>query len=181
MDWVEFDRNYARRRISLPTYPFERERCWLPTSKAGASSNGKAPRQTSDSVQQHPLLGPHLELAQPVGNHVWNSELNRRDLPYLNDHRIQGTVVVPVSVYIEMAQAATVEAFGTGPFVLKEIEFKKALFLPEKGSQMVQVILSPHGDEETSFSVYSSPGEVVQPQKSWILHAIGKIHHTSDM
>ena len=181
LDWVEFDRNYARRRISLPTYPFERECCWLPTSQAGASSNGKAPRQTSDSVQQHPLLGPHLELAQPVGNHVWNSELNRRDLPYLNDHRIQGTVVVPVSVYIEMAQAATVEAFGTGPFVLKEIEFKKALFLPEKGSQMVQVILSPHGDEETSFSVYSSPGEVVQPQKSWILHAIGKIHHTSDM
>jgi hypothetical protein len=77
-----------------------------------------------------------------------------------------------------MAQAATREAFGARPFVLKEIEFKKALFLPEKGSQVVQVILSPQKDEETSFSIYSSPGKVEQPQKSWTLHAIGKICQT---
>jgi acyl transferase domain-containing protein len=111
-----------------------------------------------------------------MGSHVWKSELDRRDLPYLNDHRIQGTTVVPVSVYVEMAQAATREAFGMKPFVLKEIAFKKALFLPDEGCQMVQIILSPDGDEETSFSVYSSPGKV--PQKSWILHATGKIRHT---
>jgi natural product biosynthesis luciferase-like monooxygenase protein len=29
IDWAGFDRKYERRRISLPTYPFERERFWL--------------------------------------------------------------------------------------------------------------------------------------------------------
>ncbi len=178
LDWAGFDRDYPRRRIPLPTYPFERERCWLPTLEAGTSFNWKLPRGTSASIQRHPLLGPHLKLAQPFGNHVWESELDKRNLPYLNDHRIQGTTVVPVSVYIEMARAATVEAFGARPFVLKEMEFKKALFLPEKGSHMVQVVLSPNGNEETFFSIYSSPREVEPLQKSWTLHATGKIRHT---
>lgn len=178
LDWVGFDRNYARRRISLPTYPFERERYWLPTSQAERSPNGKPAQQTSVSVQQHPLLHSHLQLAHPPGQYVWNSELDRRNLPYLNDHRIQETVVVPVSVYLEMAEAATVETFGSRPFVLKEVEFKKALFLPEKRPQMVQVILSSYRDEETSFSIYSCPEEVEQSQKSWVLHVTGKIRHT---
>jgi acyl transferase domain-containing protein/acyl carrier protein len=28
VDWAAFDRDYARPRIALPTYPFERRRCW---------------------------------------------------------------------------------------------------------------------------------------------------------
>jgi len=30
IDWRGFDRDYARRRVSLPTYPFQRERYWIP-------------------------------------------------------------------------------------------------------------------------------------------------------
>jgi acyl transferase domain-containing protein len=29
IDWAGFDAPYPRRRRALPTYPFERERCWL--------------------------------------------------------------------------------------------------------------------------------------------------------
>lgn len=28
IDWAGFDRPYSRRRLALPTYPFERRRCW---------------------------------------------------------------------------------------------------------------------------------------------------------
>jgi acyl transferase domain-containing protein/acyl carrier protein len=28
VDWAAFDQDYTRRRIALPTYPFERQRCW---------------------------------------------------------------------------------------------------------------------------------------------------------
>jgi acyl transferase domain-containing protein len=31
VDWVAFDRDYTRRRVPLPTYPFERERYWVET------------------------------------------------------------------------------------------------------------------------------------------------------
>ena len=32
VDWSGFDQNYTRRRISLPTYPFERKRYWIERS-----------------------------------------------------------------------------------------------------------------------------------------------------
>jgi acyl transferase domain-containing protein len=33
INWAEFDRNYPRRRVALPTYPFQRKRCWLEPSE----------------------------------------------------------------------------------------------------------------------------------------------------
>jgi acyl transferase domain-containing protein len=29
IDWKGFDRDYPRHLVGLPTYPFERKRCWL--------------------------------------------------------------------------------------------------------------------------------------------------------
>ncbi|MFY0578792.1 hypothetical protein ACN28S_34940 [Cystobacter fuscus] len=29
VDWAAFDTPHARRRIALPTYPFQRQRYWL--------------------------------------------------------------------------------------------------------------------------------------------------------
>jgi hypothetical protein len=85
-------------------------------------------------------------------------------------------VTVPVSIYIEMAQAAAVEAFGPGQRILAGIELKKLLLLPEKGSQKVQVVLSSDVNEQVTFHVYShSVGVSEQPRSTWILYATGKI------
>jgi acyl transferase domain-containing protein/pimeloyl-ACP methyl ester carboxylesterase/aryl carrier-like protein len=37
VDWVAFDREYPCRRIPLPTYPFQRERCWIQTGSRNVS------------------------------------------------------------------------------------------------------------------------------------------------
>ena len=45
IDWAGVDRPYTRRRVSLPTYPFERERYWaapLPVSDHGETPSGGA-------------------------------------------------------------------------------------------------------------------------------------------
>jgi glutamate-1-semialdehyde-2,1-aminomutase/malonyl CoA-acyl carrier protein transacylase len=34
LDWSGFDRDYSRSRLSLPTYPFERQRYWVDTTSA---------------------------------------------------------------------------------------------------------------------------------------------------
>ena len=31
VDWVEFNRGYQQRKVVLPTYPFQRERYWMPS------------------------------------------------------------------------------------------------------------------------------------------------------
>jgi acyl transferase domain-containing protein/acyl-CoA synthetase (AMP-forming)/AMP-acid ligase II/acyl carrier protein len=223
-----FDRDYERHRMILPTYPFEREHCWFEiavgeTSRVAQTTVGATSKVAQAAHQvvtpwtpgerqrswRHPLLAEHVELVYPTGLHeggqpqglplhVWEVELDKQRLAYLNDHRIQGALAVPVSMYIEMAQAASTEAFGSRAQMLADLELKRVLFLPEHGTQKVQVVLStdvqegdtysegqrpaglaslrPSARSQVSFHVYShSAGMPEQPRNSWTLHASGKI------
>ncbi|GAC1671278.1 MAG: hypothetical protein PVS3B1_10540 [Ktedonobacteraceae bacterium] len=191
LNWSSFDKDYQRRKLPLPAYPFERQSYWF---EAGESAETRAhsaqivhqvhqhpATQTStdvDELKRHPLLDTYVALVHPAHIHIWESALDKQRLPYLNDHRIQGAMALPISAYVEMAQAATTEAFGKGKHVLREIELKKLLLLPEKGSQKVQVVLSSDAHEQVSFHIYShAAGAPDQPHEDWTLHATGKIHH----
>ena len=189
LNWSSFERGRStlydapRRPLALPTYPFERERCWFETTedetRRGSMKAAPQPMPTHQPLsKRHPLLDTHTELAHPTGIHVWETALDKHHLPYLNDHRIQGVMALPVSVYLEMAQAAANEALGGGPYVLAEIELKKLLLIPEQGVQKVQVVLSSEGKKQSCFHVYShATGDTAQPRNLWTLHATGKVLH----
>ena len=123
--------------------------------RGSASVAGWSRRQVTPTLQRtnlesrslgprygkHPLLGRHFKSAHPAETHFWEVALDKRALPYLEEHRIQGAAVLPASLYLEMALAAAREAFAEQSFVLKDIEFHRALFLPETGTRTTQVIL----------------------------------------
>lgn len=187
IDWRRFDGDYARRRIATPTYPFDRQRCWFepeemseatPVSSPVATAPVKADRNGHNGNSRHPLLGSHTQLVSPTGIHIWETALEKQRLPYLQDHRIQGIMAVPISAYIEMVQAAASEALGPGTYELKEIELKKLLLVPEQGVQNVQVVFSTDAQKHVSFQVYShSLGMPEQPREQWALHVSGEIRH----
>jgi myxalamid-type polyketide synthase MxaE and MxaD len=169
---VDWSRIYPAggRCVRLPVYPWQRERCWLETAAGDTDSHWE---QTARSrTGKHLLLGRHFKSAHPKGSHFWEVTLDKRALPYLDDHRIQGVAVLPASAYLEMALAAAVEVFGEQSIALKDVEFDRALFFSESGTHTIQVILSPGVDGAASFHIYSRPGE--QASKSWTLHATGK-------
>ena len=169
---VDWSRIYpgGGRCVRLPVYPWQRERCWLEPAAGGADSH--ADQTARSRAGEHPLLGRHFNSAHPEGSHFWEVTLDKKALPYVDDHRIQGVAVLPASTYLEMALAAAVEVFGDQSFALKDVEFNRALFLPESGTRTIQVILTPGADGSASFNIYSRPGE--QAGKSWTLHATGK-------
>jgi acyl transferase domain-containing protein len=184
VDWSSFERGRGilydalPRRVALPTYPFERERCWIETTEGSRREVGIIKDAPTLPSKRHPLLDAHTELAHPTGSHVWETAFDKHSRPYLNDHRVEGVMALPVSVYLEMAQAAAREALGAGPYVLTEIELKKLLLVPEQGVQTVQVVLSSEGKKQSSFHVYShATGEDAQEHHVWTLHAAGKILH----
>jgi acyl transferase domain-containing protein/acyl carrier protein len=43
VDWQGVDQNYSRQRVSLPTYPFQRQRCWFTQTGKVAKSNDTIP------------------------------------------------------------------------------------------------------------------------------------------
>ncbi len=42
VNWLAFDRDYARSKVDLPTYPFQRQRYWVETGDGGAQPRGAA-------------------------------------------------------------------------------------------------------------------------------------------
>jgi len=76
--WDAFDRDYARRRVELPTYPFQRKRFWAPISPVmlagipGGANASSVPLVTPGSpssaaslivIPTHPLLGRRVDCA----------------------------------------------------------------------------------------------------------------------
>ena len=70
LDWAAFDRPYPRRKVSLPTYPFQRERYWVAAGE-GASEPREAvvaPTATG-GVGRSSEVRSRLESAVPAERH----------------------------------------------------------------------------------------------------------------
>ncbi len=162
VDWAGFDAPYGRRRVALPTYPFERQRYWI-----DFQTNSSMVRRAG-----HPLLGTRFEIAGTTVTHAWQTEISTQSLPYLADHCVQGGIIVPATAYIEMAGAAVREVFGDGPVNVNELQFQKPLFLRPETIREVQVTLSPAGNEQGgTVHVYSRQRG---SDDAWTLHVSGK-------
>jgi acyl transferase domain-containing protein/NADPH:quinone reductase-like Zn-dependent oxidoreductase/acyl carrier protein len=141
-------------RLELPTYPFQRRRFWPKTSTI-----------TVDGPAVSGLLGSAKDLA--FGDSVYTSRLSVKSQPWLSDHVIYGTVVVPGATYAAMALAAV----GT-PAHVKEVFFYEPIILPEKASREVQLTLHPLDQGGGwKFHVHSRPYGVRDAE--WSLNADG--------
>ncbi len=169
VDWVGFDRDYPRRRVALPTYPFQRRRYWVEGAIVSPKAAGR-PRGRTRGRPSHPLLGERLRSA--LREVQFEAELGIAAPPFLADHRVHGLAVLPTTAYLEMLSAAAGQALGEGPHRLEDIVLQEALVLPEDGTRTVQVILSPGDADELSFQV-SSLGE--EEEEAWRVHATGRV------
>ncbi len=154
------------RCVRLPSYPWQREQFRAPTSSPGAIVE----RAWRGGRPQHSVLGWPVDLADDGGPRVWETELDPRGLPEIYDHRIHGAPVLAASAYVRIALAAAAEAFGARPCVVTDLEFQRALFLPEDGGRTrLQMILSPTVDGAASVRIFS------RSDGSWTPHATARV------
>ncbi|HEX2905542.1 MAG TPA: acyltransferase domain-containing protein [Phototrophicaceae bacterium] len=159
VDWAGFDRNYPRRRLALPTYPFQRERYWADVHQRQTAVTGNV---------LHPLLGARLQ--SPVINDVvFETQLSATYPAFLDHHRIYGVVILPAPAYLEMILAGAEFAFGAGPHRISQVVIQEALILPEEGFRTVQLVLTPKDADHAVFQVFSLEGA------AWKRHVTGEI------
>ncbi|MFF0313007.1 type I polyketide synthase, partial [Streptosporangium sp. NPDC004379] len=168
VDWAALSPH--GRPVDLPPYPFDRERYWLgpPVRNAGLSATGL--RETG-----HPLLGAAVELADD-GPAVLTGVLSVAGTPWLADHAVGGTVVLPGTALADLVLEAGSRA-GSG--LVEELMFEVPLVLPERGGVAVQVVVeAPDGSGARAVRVHSRPAG--DPEAGWTRHLSGTVAEDRD-
>ena len=167
VDWAGFDRDWPRRRLSLPTYPFQRRRCWLPEGKPSRSLAG------TRAAAAHPLLGRRLP--SPLQAVQFENRLAAQDFDFIQDHRVHGTVLVPGAALLEMGLAAGRQLYPSGPLSLSEVLLQEALALKPDETRLVQTVLTP-GEGGAAFQIFSQEAQPGRDgEAGWRLHASGRV------
>jgi acyl transferase domain-containing protein len=178
VNWATVDADARFRRITLPAYPFQRERFWREatpdddTAEEGPPLNGLARATGSRNGREsaaHPLLGARLRAAVAI----YESEFDHTTLPWLEDHRVQELPVVPGTAWLEMVLTAAMDGHA-GPVNLRDIAFEEMLPLPSGRKRTVQLTRT-RAEASTSLFEIHSIFDNTDEASAWVRHARGRI------
>ncbi|NRN66560.1 Beta-ketoacyl synthase [Kibdelosporangium sp. 4NS15] len=145
----------------LPTYPFQHRRYWLePAPSAGdVTSSGQ-------DAADHPMLAAvvHSPEADTV---TLTGQLSVRNQPWLAEHRLGGSVILPGAAFVELVIRAGDEV--QCPRV-DELTLEAPLSLTDREAVRLQVVVGePDAQARRAVTVYAR----AEREQTWTKHASG--------
>ncbi|MFD8383480.1 type I polyketide synthase, partial [Streptomyces sp. NPDC059679] len=166
VDWDRYFAGTGVRRVDLPTYPFQRRRYW----PKGLATPAGDMRAAGMGAAHHPLLAAAVSLADSDG-FLLTGRLSLRTHPWLADHAVRGTVILPATAFLELAIRAGDEV---GCDRVEDLTLAAPLALPEHGGVQVQMwVGSPDESGRRTLNLYSRPDGEGTDELPWTRHATG--------
>uniref|UniRef100_UPI0038CDA4C9 type I polyketide synthase n=1 Tax=Saccharopolyspora indica TaxID=1229659 RepID=UPI0038CDA4C9 len=149
------------RLVDLPTYPFQHQSHRLPVGD-GTDLGGAGLDPAG-----HPLLGARIDHPDGAGL-VLTGRLSQRTHPWLAEHSVHGTVLLPGTAFVDLAVHA---ADLAGCDHVDELTLAAPLVLPERGAVVLRVAVGePDDTGARGLTVHSRPDE---DGAEWAEHATG--------
>ncbi|MEK8069608.1 type I polyketide synthase [Rhodococcoides navarretei] len=160
--WDAFYPKARARLLSLPRYPWQAKSYW---------------NETPETVEElhynpvHPILGQPVLDVHPT----WEAELSLATLPFLADHKAQGSTLVPGTAFIEMAVAAGREAFGSTDFCVENLNLQHAVILDQTCDPTVRTTL----DRATGVIEFAAMTATTGGDLHWVIAATAELNTIS--
>nr|WP_308301335.1 type I polyketide synthase [Frankia sp. Mgl5] len=172
VDWTVLPEVAGASSVELPGYAFQRERFWFETGPVGGDVAA-----AGLVAAGHPLIGAVTRLPETDGV-LCTSRWSARTHPWLLDHAVSGTVLVPGAAIVELVIRAGDEASMDR---LDELVIETPIVLPPDGAVRVQVAVGgPDENGRRPVSVHSSQEGTGQggaaaydDLAAWTRHAAG--------
>jgi len=161
IDWKGFDAPYNRRKVILPTYPFNRRRFWVETKKSF----------TLEQNQNHPLL---MHQINSRAGTIFQAEIDAQRPAFIRDHKIYQFCVLAGASFVSAVISAAQALFPSDQYSVENILFLQPLIIPDNKSFVFQTIFYPEVLQgEIRFEIGSQSKE--ESSSDWTLHVEGII------
>ena len=131
--------------VSLPSYPYQRQRCWLETPRKKVTTSERWRRIDSPAMS----------------GTAFEAEVGPSSDPALADHKIHGRALLPMAAFLTYA-AETAERFYGEARALTGVAISQPLYLLADRDTLLQIVF-----DQDAFRIYSRDGN------HWRQHATG--------
>nr|WP_091294773.1 type I polyketide synthase [Amycolatopsis xylanica] len=166
VNWANFFAGRGAKRVDLPTYAFQHKHFWIDTTAVTQDVAG-----VGQIAAEHPLLGAVVPSPES-GGVVLTGRLSFETHPWLADHDVLGSVLVPGTAFVELAVRAG-DQVGTGR--IEELILEAPLILPPRGGVSLQAVVGADDSGSRSIGIYSGGQD-----EPWTRHATGTLVESSD-
>lgn len=158
LEWSYLYRTGIYVRVSLPTYMFERSRCWV---KAG---------------RKH-VISPLIDacIVKTMNLEIYKTQFQVDKHWVLNEHKVLDKYVVPGTAYIEMVRSVLEKENNSPCLVISDLRFLAPLALDKKESKETHFMIQ-YLDTQINFCIISKDGA----SNEWITHVSGQVTYEAN-
>lgn len=169
VNWEDIYRGSKRYRVSLPSYAYDRKRCWL---EPMADSSNRAVRDNVPDIYHHPLFDECL--VKTMGQEIYLTRFSPEKHWVLKEHKIFDSYTVPGTTYIEMMAELFGKVYPERNMVIEDIRYISPLMVREYETGEVHTILRKNAESMDFVITSKQDSGDNKTDDNWIVHAEGK-------